>query len=98
MKPEPDSAEAHTGKTVAPFGIEWREFLSVRYRKNSKGRWGYDPIAAEVVREIYDMTLDGKTTAQIKDKLFAHRRLAPREYDYQKKGKDIIPEFNWSSW
>ena len=67
------------------------------YRKNDKGRWEHDPLAAEVVREIYDMALNGKTTAQIRNKLFADRRLAPMEYDYHKKGKDIIPEFNWTT-
>jgi DNA invertase Pin-like site-specific DNA recombinase len=67
------------------------------YRKNDKGRWEHDSLSAEVVREIYDMALGGKTTAQIRDKLFADRRLAPKEYDYQKKGKDIMPEFNWTT-
>jgi len=67
------------------------------YRKNNSGKWEHDPAAAEVVREIFDMALDGKTTAQIRDKLFADRRLAPREYEYLNKGKDITPKYNWAT-
>jgi len=67
------------------------------YRKNDSGKWEHDPTAAEVVREIFDMALDGKTTTQIRDKLFADRRLSPREYEYTNKGKDITPEFNWTT-
>lgn len=67
------------------------------YRKNENGKWELDPPAAEVAREIFDMALDGKTTAQIRDKLFSDRRLAPREYEHRNKGKDITPEFNWAT-
>jgi DNA invertase Pin-like site-specific DNA recombinase len=67
------------------------------YRKNDSGKWEYDPTAAEVVREIFDMALDGKTTAEIRDKLFADQRLAPREYEYFNKGKDITPKYNWAT-
>jgi len=52
------------------------------YRKNKSGKWEHDPPAAEVVREIFDLALAGKTTAQIRDKLFADRRLSPRESVY----------------
>ena len=67
------------------------------YRKNDSGKWEHDPTAAEVVREIFDMALDGKTTTQIRDKLFADQRLAPREYEYFNKGKDIMPKYNWTT-
>ena len=67
------------------------------YRKNDSGKWEQDPQAAEVVREIFSMALKGKTTAQIRDKLFADKRLAPREYVYLNMGKDITPKYNWSS-
>ena len=66
------------------------------YRKID-GKWDIDPKSAEVVREIFSMALNGKTTAQIRDKLFADRHLAPREYEYTNKGKDIIPKFNWTT-
>jgi DNA invertase Pin-like site-specific DNA recombinase len=64
------------------------------YRKNN-GKWEHDPPAAEVVREIFDMALDGKTTAQIRDKLFADCQPAPREYEYLNKGKEVIPKCMW---
>jgi len=67
------------------------------YRKNSSGKWEHDPTAAEVVRAIFNMALDGMTTAQIRDKLFADRCLAPREYINISKGKDIIPKYNWAT-
>jgi len=67
------------------------------YRKNDSGKWEHDPPAAEVVRKIFNMALDGKTTAQIRDKLFADRQLAPREYSYINKGKDITPKYNWAA-
>ena len=66
------------------------------YRKID-GKWDIDPKPAEVVREIFSMALDGKSTAQIRDKLFADKHLAPREYEYTNKGKDIIPKFNWTT-
>ena len=67
------------------------------YRKNDNGKWEHDPPAAEVVRQIFEMALDGKTTAQIRDKLFADRQPTPREYEYLNMGKDIVPEFLWAS-
>jgi hypothetical protein len=43
------------------------------------------------------MALDGKTTAQIRDRLFTGRRPAPREYEYMNKGKDVTPKYNWAT-
>ena len=67
------------------------------YRKNGNGKWEHDPQATKIVREIFNMALEGKTTAQIRDKLFADHILAPREYEYLNKGKDITPKFNWTT-
>ena len=67
------------------------------YRKNNNGKWEHDPTAAEVVRKIFNMALDGKTTAQIRDKLFADHHLAPREYAHLNKGKDITPKYIWAT-
>ena len=67
------------------------------YRKNSGGKWEHDPAAAKVVREIFDMALDGKTTAQIRNKLFADHIPAPREYEYMNQGKDFTPKYNWAT-
>jgi DNA invertase Pin-like site-specific DNA recombinase len=67
------------------------------YRKNDAGKWEHDPPTADVVRQIFGMALDGKTTAQIRDTLFADRRPTPREYESLNMGKDIVPEFLWAS-
>jgi len=67
------------------------------YRKNSDGKWEHDPTAAEVVREIFAMALAGKSTAQIRDKLFTDRHLAPREYEYWNKGKNFSPKYIWGT-
>jgi hypothetical protein len=67
------------------------------YRKNDIGKWEHDPPAADVVRSIFNMALEGMTTAQIRDKLFADRQPAPREYEYLNKGKDITPKYMWAT-
>jgi len=50
-----------------------------------KKRWVIDPEAAEVVRRIYSMTLDGKGTEQIADALTQDRILTPMFY-WKSKG------------
>jgi DNA invertase Pin-like site-specific DNA recombinase len=67
------------------------------YRKNDNGKWEHDPPAADVVRSIFNLALEGMTTAQIRDKLFADRQPAPREYEYLNKGKDITLKYNWAT-
>ena len=67
------------------------------YRKNDMGKWEQDPVAADVVRLIYSLALEGKTTGQIRDRLFTDRQPAPREYEYLNKGKDITPKFMWTT-
>jgi DNA invertase Pin-like site-specific DNA recombinase len=67
------------------------------YRKNNEGKWEHDPPASDTVKMIFDMALDGKSTAQIRDKLFADRHLPPREYEYLNMGKDIEPTFLWAT-
>jgi DNA invertase Pin-like site-specific DNA recombinase len=65
------------------------------YRKNKLGKWEHDPVSASVVREIFNMALEGRTTAEIRDKLFSDRQPAPREYEYMNKGKDVMPKCMW---
>jgi len=65
------------------------------YRKNDGGKWEPDPEPAEIVRQIFQMALDGLSTSQIRDKLFAAKYPAPREYEYMKSGKNIIPTYIW---
>lgn len=65
------------------------------YRKNDSGKWEPDPEAAKVVRQIFKLALDGLSTAQIRDRLFAERRLPPKEYFDIQRGKDIEPRYMW---
>jgi len=67
------------------------------YRKNKKGKWEPDPEPADVVRLIFQMTLDGMATSQIRDKLTAERYPTPREYIEMKRGKDIEPKCMWTA-
>jgi len=59
------------------------------YRKNNNGKREPDPEPAEVVRQIFQMALDGLSTSQIRDKLFQARRPSPKEYEGIKRGADI---------
>lgn len=67
------------------------------YRKNEKGKWEPDPVPAEVVKQIFQMALEGLATAQIRDKLCAARYPTPREYIEMRRGKDIVPECMWTT-
>lgn len=67
------------------------------YRKNEGGRWEPDPEAAEVIKRIFQMALEGNSTSQIRDKLFESRCPTPREYTLLKKGRDIVPKCMWQA-
>jgi DNA invertase Pin-like site-specific DNA recombinase len=67
------------------------------YRKNALGNWEPDGEAAEVVREIFSMALNGLPTTRIRDRLFAAGRLTPREYIETRRGKAIEPKCMWTS-
>jgi len=65
------------------------------YRKNDKGRWEPDGEAAEAIRLIFQLALEGFSTAQIRDRMFQAQFPAPREYSLMKQGKDVVPKFMW---
>jgi DNA invertase Pin-like site-specific DNA recombinase len=67
------------------------------YRKNDSGRWEPDPGPAGVVRQIFDLALDGLSTAQIRDKMFEARVLTPREYTKIQQKKEIVLAYLWST-
>ena len=67
------------------------------YCKNESGKWEPDPEPAEVVRQIFQMALDGFTTSQIRDRMCAERRLTPREYTGILSGKEVEPKYMWST-
>jgi len=65
------------------------------YRKNDNSKWEPDPEAADVIKRIFQMALEGLSTSQIRDKLFEARCPSPREYSLMKKGKDVEPKYMW---
>ncbi|MDR1060859.1 MAG: recombinase family protein [Clostridiales bacterium] len=67
------------------------------YMKSGSGKWEPDPAAAEVVRQIYRLALEGQPTAAIRGWLCASKIPAPREYAELKRGKDILPACRWES-
>lgn len=67
------------------------------YYKSEHGKWEPDTEAADIVREIFSLALNGLSTAQIRDKLCAARHPTPREYIEMKRGKDILPECLWTA-
>jgi predicted site-specific integrase-resolvase len=67
------------------------------YRKNNSGCWEPDDEAAEIVRVIYQMALNGLPTAVIRDKLCEMRVPTPLEYIEIKRGKEILPTCHWEA-
>lgn len=67
------------------------------YRKNDSGKWEPDGEAAEVVRRIYAMGLDGLSPTNIRDRLFDERLPTPREYKTMKRRDGIAPSCMWTA-
>jgi DNA invertase Pin-like site-specific DNA recombinase len=67
------------------------------YQKNSGGKWEPDENVAPIVRTIFQMCLDGKSPAQIRDYLCERKVPAPREYMDLKEGKKIVPKCLWEA-
>ena len=65
------------------------------YRKNSMGKWEPDPDAAEAVKLIFRLALEGLPVAGIRDRLFEAKFPSPREYSLIKRGKDIVSRHIW---
>ena len=67
------------------------------YYKNDKGKWEPEEKSSKVVRKMYEMALDGIPPSVIKDKLCEARYPTPREHIKLSQGKDINPEYLWTS-
>ena len=65
------------------------------YQKNDGGKWEPDPVSSEIVKQIFDMALDGLPSAVIRDRLCDAACPTPREYVEMKRGKDIAPACRW---
>lgn len=57
------------------------------YRKGANGRWEIDDTAAEVVRTMYRLALDGLPPAKIRDRLCTVKIPTPREYQSMQIGR-----------
>ena len=68
------------------------------YKKNmATGKWEPDADAAEVVKLIYRKALESTPVSQIRNLLSAAKYPTPREYMKLKRGKDIVPEYAWTT-
>jgi hypothetical protein len=65
------------------------------YRIGSNGFFEIDETAAEVVRLVFDLALQGHTARDIADKLCKSKHLAPGEYFKLAKGITIEPKYRW---
>ncbi|GHV15215.1 hypothetical protein FACS1894219_12000 [Clostridia bacterium] len=67
------------------------------YLKNDSGKWEPDPASADVVRRIFQMTLDGMTTVQIRDMFTSEKLPTPRQYFAALHNKNMRQSDTWST-
>jgi DNA invertase Pin-like site-specific DNA recombinase len=65
------------------------------YYKSEQGRWEPDEPAASVIRQIYQMALQGLPATKIKDELFKAGHPTPSEFINMKRGKEVVPTCLW---
>jgi len=66
------------------------------FRKGITGDLEQDPSAANIIKEIFDMALNGVSNVAICDKLTASGYPTPREHIKLSKGHDITPQCCWT--
>ena len=99
-------------KLYAANSVKWKQGISTYanttfgYKKdpNRKGRYIIDPDAAKIVRRIFDLALEGRTTTQIAAQLNEEKVPVPYEYNQQTEDrksvgacKPIAEKVIWSS-
>jgi len=67
------------------------------YRKNKQGKWELEQASAAVVREMFELALQGMTTAQIKSRFIEARHPTPKEHVDMQRKKDIEPKYMWTT-
>ncbi|MCL2853591.1 MAG: recombinase family protein [Defluviitaleaceae bacterium] len=67
------------------------------YAKTESGKWEIDDMAAGVVREIYDMALQGMKCAGISGRLSEKGYPTPSEHVMRARGHDIAPLCQWTA-
>jgi hypothetical protein len=65
------------------------------YRINTSGSWDVDDTAADVVRTIFNLALEGHTPRDIADMLQEKRCVPPGEYFKLIRGKDVQVAYRW---
>ena len=93
-KPEP-SKHSQLLRSLALNGHKTPTSALYGYTRTDDGKWVIDEYAAEVVRSIFDMSLNGFTSWEISDKLFEAGHPSPSEYIKLAKGQDITPTNRW---
>lgn len=99
-------------KLYAANSVKWKQGISTYanttfgYKKdpNRKGRYIIDPDAAKIVRRLFDLALEGRTTTQIAAQLNEEKVPVPYEYNQQTEDrksvgacKPIAEKVIWSS-
>jgi DNA invertase Pin-like site-specific DNA recombinase len=65
------------------------------YSKMDDGSWELDPIAADVIRNIFDLALHGVSAPEIAEQLSAAGHPMPREHINLSKGQVFEPTCQW---
>lgn len=89
METKWSSGHATSGRT--PFGYDRHPSI--------KGKWIIEPVAAEIVRIIYDMVNEGKTMREIIDCLNENHVMTPGQYreryGYQRRVRRKVSDEEW---
>jgi DNA invertase Pin-like site-specific DNA recombinase len=67
------------------------------YIKTPDGNLAIDPQAADVVRKMFELAIQGLSSAQIAKEFTAAGYPTPREYFNLSKGRDVKPSCKWSA-
>jgi len=95
-KPEP-SEHSSKCKTRIASGERKSSAVPYGYIIDDNGDWAVSEAAASVVKEVFDMALQGLSTIEISDRLCAAGYPTPTEQKKLDKGQDIQPTNRWLS-
>ena len=67
------------------------------YRKLSDNSLGIDEVAADVIREVFELARSGFSFDEIRDKLTAEKHTIPSDHLEIQRGVDIVPSHQWKT-
>ena len=67
------------------------------YRKLSDGSLGIDEVAANVIREVFELARNGLSFDEIRDRLTAEKHTIPNDHLELQRGVDIVPSCQWKT-